>query len=179
MMLMGIDQSVRGFAFASAPDYWNGNWNLVDFDRFDGGKLSREANDMEHGVRLGKIFRWVDARLCEHSPNLIGFESYAYGSGADYDVVELTGAIKLHLLRWQKEYVTINQSSARKLMLGKVPRKSDDCKKAVRDYLLSKGAPPRLTLDETDAFCVLNFMMFQRGSFCYAKDQDAQAPADP
>ena len=43
----------------------------------------------------------------------------------------------------------------------------------VRDYLLSKGAPARLSLDETDAFAVLNYMLFQRGSFCYAHVQDA------
>lgn len=170
MQLMGMDQSIRGFAFATAPDYWNGNFNLVQFGSFDGGALKRDATDREHGFRLGKIFRWVDARVCEHNPDLVGFESYAYGSGADYGVVELTGAIKLHLLRWQKEYLTVNQSSARKLMLGKVPKKSADVKKAVRDFCLSKGAPASLSLDETDALCVLNYLMFQRGSFCYAQD---------
>lgn len=165
MMLMACDQSVRGFAVACAPTFWGGDWSKVVTARTDGGKVKR-GDDKGRRPRMERLFRWVDGQLAEHNPNVVGFESYAYGSGADYDVVELVGAIKLHCWRWQKETETIQQSSARKLIAGphvKIPRKGAEAKATMRNILVAHGCSPLLSLDETDALVVLNAMLITHG----------------
>ena len=164
MMLMACDQSVRGFAYAAAPLWWAGDWSKVVTGRCDGGAVKR-GDEKARRLRMERLFRWVDGQIAEHNPNVIGFESYAYGSGADLDVVELVGAIKLHCWRWQKETETIQQSSARKAVAGplKIPRKGEDAKALMRDCLLRAGLPAVVSFDESDALVVLNTMLKNRG----------------
>lgn len=161
---MACDQSVRGFAIAAAPAFWGGDWSLVHTARTDGGKVAR-GDEAGRQLRMQRLFRWVDGQLAENNPDVIGFESYAYGSGADLDVVELVGAIKLHAWRWQKKTETIQQSSARKLVAGeqKVPRSGADAKALMHLLLCDAGADPRMSLDETDALVVLNAMLKNHG----------------
>lgn len=165
-MLMACDQSVRGFAVAVAPVFWAGDWSLVKTARCDGGAVKR-GDDKGRRARLERLFRWVDGQIAEHNPNVVGFESYAYGSGADLDVVELVGAIKLHCWRWQKETETIQQSAARKLVAGelKVPRSGDEAKKLMHRILSAHGASRDrvLSYDESDALVVLNMMLKNHG----------------
>lgn len=164
-MLMACDQSVRGFAVAVAPVFWAGDWSKVVTARCDGGTVKR-GDEKARRLRLERLFRWVDGQIAEHNPNVIGFESYAYGSGADLDVVELVGAIKLHCWRWQKETEMIQQSSARKLVAGafKVPRKGEDAKRLMKNILVDEHESNYdRTLDETDALVVLNAMLKNHG----------------
>jgi len=164
-MLMACDQSVRGFAIACAPTFWAGDWSKVVTARTDGGLVKR-GDEKGRRLRMQRLFLWVDGQIAEHNPNAVGFESYAYGSGADLDVVELVGAIKLHCWRWQKETETIQQSSARKLVAGpalKVPRKGEDAKILMAQILQAHGAPKCLSLDESDALVVLNAMLIAHG----------------
>lgn len=161
MMLMAMDQSVRGFAVAWAPTFWGGDWTRVETVRFDGGPVKRgdEAGAL---LRLRRVFRFVDGVVCGANPNVVGFESYGFSSKPDVHVVELVGALKLRLLDYGKQIETVQQSSARKLVCGsavKVPRKGDDAKELMRNILLKAGCPATLTLDETDALVVLNSMM--------------------
>jgi hypothetical protein len=104
-------------------------------------------------------------------PQIFGFESYAFSARPNVEVVELVGAIKAALRARGREYVTVNQSSARKLLLGKVPRKGAEAKAAAwRAFqAASGGLPPGISEDETDALCILNFMMQERGGFAYAQ----------
>lgn len=164
-MLLACDQSVRGFAIAAAPTFWGGDWSKVVTARTDGGKVARK-DEKGLKLRMQAVFRWVDGQIAEHNPNFVGFESYGFGSGADLNVVELVGAIKLHCWRWQKETETIQQSSARKLIVGpdvKVPRKGDDAKKLMHKILTAHGASATLSLDESDALVVLNSMLIAHG----------------
>lgn len=166
MMLMAMDQSVRGFAVAAAPTHWGGDWSKVVTARFDGGRV-RRGDDKGRRLRMERLFRWVDGQIADHNPNVIGFESYAYGSGADLDVVELVGAIKLHAWRWQKETEIIQQSSARarvaRVVGAAVPRKGLDAKLLMSKILQAHGGPRGITLDETDALVVLNTMLGNHG----------------
>ncbi len=170
MMLMACDQSVRGFAYAAAPTFWAGDWSKVFYGRIDGGGLTRASTPAEHLERQCRIFWQVDEwiGLCE--PNVVGFESYAFARNPDVDVVELVGMIKRLLYTQLREIETVNQSSARKLLLGKVPRKGDEAKAAVRACFEAAGMPQGMnTLDHTDALCVLNFMMSEHGGLCFGQ----------
>lgn len=170
-MLMACDQSVRGFAYAAAPSWWDGDWSLVRTGRFDGGTLARTAPEIAHRFRQERIFEFVDQAIAAADPNLVGFESYAFSARPDVDVVELTGMLKKHLWGLQKATVTVNQSTARKLLLGKVPRKGSDAKDAVRSVLMAAGAPERFwSLDHTDALCVLNAMISDFGGYSFAQN---------
>lgn len=161
MMLMAMDQSVRGFAIAWAPTFWGGDWKRVETVRFDGGLVKR-GDEVGALLRLRRVFRFVDGVVCGANPNVVGFESYGFSSKPDVHVVELVGALKLRLMDYGKEIETVQQSSARKLLVGpalKVPRKGEDAKKLMHGILTAHGAPATLTLDETDALVVLNSMM--------------------
>ncbi len=164
MMLQAHDQSVRGYAVASAPVFWGGDWSKVVTARTDGGPVKR-GDEKGLQLRMQRVFRWVDGQIAEHNPNVVGFESYGFGSGADRNVVELVGAIKLHCWRWQKETETIQQSTARKLVAGaiKVPKKGLDAKLLMSKILQEHGAPRGITLDETDALVILNAMLIAHG----------------
>lgn len=167
MMLMACDQSVRGFAYAAAPTFWGGDWAKVVTGRFDGGRVPK--GDAAGALyRLHRLFRLVDGAICEVNPNVVGFESYGFSAKPDTNVVELVGALKLRLLDYGKDVLTVNQSSARKLLLGKVPRSGDEAKKAVKRTLVAAGAPEGLSLDVTDAMCILNSMMADHGGLCFA-----------
>ncbi len=169
MMLCAFDQSVRGFAYACAPSFWAGDWSKVAYGRIDGGALTRAASVQDHILRQMRIFERVEEWIGWWDPNVIGFESYAFSRRPDVDVVELVGMIKRRAFELLKEVETINQSSARKLLLGKVPRKGDDAKKAVQACFQAAGMPEGMnTLDHTDALCVLNFMMSEHGGLCFA-----------
>lgn len=165
MMLMAMDQSVRGFAIAWAPTSWGGNWSRVETVRFDGGKVARK-NAKGALFRLRRVFRFVDGVVCGANPNVVGFESYGFSANPDTHVVELVGALKLRLLDYGKEIETVQQSSARKLVCGpsvKIPRKGDDAKALMRRILIGHGAPDTLSLDETDALVILNAMLINHG----------------
>lgn len=164
-MLLACDQSVRGFAIAAAPAFWGGDWSLVRTARYDGGQVKRK--DEEGALqRLRRVFNWVDEQICLLEPNEVGFESYGFGSGADYHVVELVGALKLRLFQYQIGCVTVQQSSARKLIVGpsvKIPRKGDDAKKLMHQVLTAHGAPATISFDESDALVLLNSMLVAHG----------------
>jgi hypothetical protein len=169
-MLMAMDQSVRGWAFAAAPTFWEGDWSKVVTGRFDGGPLTREAPEVQHRYRQERIFRWVYTQVCDQMPNKVGFESYAFSARPDTDVVELVGMVKHRLWEMQIETSTVNQSTARKFLLGKVPRTGVLAKNAVRLAFQAAGYPGVPTLDETDALCILNLMMNNHGGRSFGQN---------
>ncbi len=74
MMLMACDQSVRGFAIATAPVFWAGDWSLVRTSRFDGGPVKRGDDKgrrlSPHRVRM--MLRRAETRLAEILKTSIG-----------------------------------------------------------------------------------------------------------
>lgn len=164
MMLMACDQSVRGFAVAAVPTFWNGDWSKVKTARFDGGPVKR-GDERGAQNRFLNVYSWVDMRISLYYPNIVGFESYGFSASPDVHVVEVVGAIKLYLLKQDVTVETVQQSTARKLVCGdqKVPRKGDDAKKLMHKILTEHGAPATLSLDETDALVVLNSMLKNHG----------------
>jgi hypothetical protein len=160
MQLMAFDQSVRGFAFATAPTFWGGDWGKVVTGRIDGGPVKLGSDAAVYGARQDRIVRFVDTAVCEHNPNHCGFESYAYSAKPNTEVVEVVGAIKYMLRRWQKTYETVQQSSWR-ATLGKIKRGEE--KDIVEAILVAAGAPAGLTNDQYDALGVLNLMLKKHG----------------
>jgi hypothetical protein len=169
---MAMDQSVRGFAWASASTGWAGDWSKLFMARYDGGSISRAGSEALHKARQVRLLGDVSEALTLQQPSVVGFESYAFSARPDVDVVELVGMIKSRC--WMRNIVTttINQSTARKFLLGKVPRKGEEAKRAVQAALLAAGMPPSFaTLDHSDALCILNYMLSLHGAYCFAQNQ--------
>lgn len=158
--LLACDQSVRGFAIAVCSTDWGGDWEEVRTFAFDGGKVSR-GDDNGALDRLWAVYHWVIAKICYFNPSHIGFESYGFSANPDVHVVELVGALKLAALQREIVVTTVQQATARKLVAGeaKIPRKGEDAKALMKTRLVASGAPPDLSLDETDALVVLNSML--------------------
>jgi hypothetical protein len=71
------------------------------------------------------------------------------------------------------EVETVAANTARKLVLGKVPKK--DVKAHVRETLLSMGMPRVWTDDEMDAFVAANWLRHVRGAWALTADQKGKA----
>ncbi len=169
MILLACDQSVRGFAIAAAPLDWGGDWSKVKVSRTDGGSVKR-GDGYAALQRLHTVFGWVETAVCDLRPDVVGFESYGFSARPDTHVVELVGALKLWLYKWRTTIETVNQSSARKLILGKVPRKGEEAKAAVWRTLHAAGMPATFDEDMSDALCILNHMLHTRDGYHFAQN---------
>lgn len=167
MQIVGLDQSLRGFGIARAEVFANG-WEDVRLTSFDGGELPRKASEALQARRQDILIHRVTGFIAEVNPDLVAFESYAFSRNPNVEVVELCGALKRWLRQVNIPYLWINQSSARKLLLGKVPRKGKDAKNAVYDAFIAAGVHAA-TLDESDALCILNAAAAESDMFCYAQ----------
>lgn len=106
-------------------------------------------------VVLGKLGFDVDA--CTR----VYVEDYAYGSiHRGMDLGELGGAVKVALFQLGHVVVPVNQSTARKYLLGKLPQK--DRGSAVAVALKDWGADFPNS-DEGDAFVVANYARTEHG----------------
>jgi Holliday junction resolvasome RuvABC endonuclease subunit len=108
----------------------------------------------------------VFARL--HGATEAWFESPAYSRNTSMHTLgALYGVVALELVRAGVSIQTAPMASARKLLLGKVPRK--DVKVAVYGALRAAGARFE-TMDESDAMCVANFAMVERGGYALIQE---------
>jgi hypothetical protein len=93
------------------------------------------------------------ARACRVGK--VWIEGYAFSQHTSaHTLAEVGGCVRLELVRAGIAIHTANIGTARKLLLGKVPRKG--AKHAVHAALHAAGSPA-WTLDEADAFAAVNF----------------------
>lgn len=173
-VILGIDLGTRVTAAVLVPIGWGGDWRRVQYVT-GGGPLHRDATDEQRARRTEAIARLVVDLACESrrvkaAPNVMAYvESYGYSQRtAAHTLGELGGVVRLELLRAGVELRTANISSARKLLLGKVPRKGADAKAEILVTLRAAGAPFE-SLDVCDAFVAANLGLAEHGAWAFAQ----------
>ena len=165
-VLMGLDLSARAAACMIVGTHWDGQFSRVATRTF-GESLAKDATDLER------------ARRCELiADQIVGFaqgllvteawiEGYAFSRhDSAHTIGEVGGVVRLELVRAGIAIHTANMGTARKLLLGKCPRKG--AKVAAAQALRAAGSPA-WTLDESDAFVCANLGLSEHaGAFCFA-----------
>jgi Holliday junction resolvasome RuvABC endonuclease subunit len=161
---MGMDLSLRRPAAAVIPARWRiGDWGDVstwveDFDE-------TPKSDAERYVRIIRIAGAVRDMALMHRVGRddVWVEDYAYSrsSSSVTKLGELGGVARIELFTHGRTVRAVTASSARKLLLGKVPKK--DQKLAVQAALKLGGAPFWEDPDVCDAFAVANWARSEQG----------------
>jgi hypothetical protein len=171
MLLMGLDLSATAPAAVCVPTDWGGNWARAGAMRWS-FPLTKHATDNERARRCLSIAYEVMLLAQRNGVREAWIESYAYGlRTAAHTLAEVGGVVRGHLDMAGMRLHTANMSSARKLLLGNVPR--SDAKEACREALRAAGMPKDWSLDESDAFVAANWGLSQAGAFCFT-----QAPVE-
>jgi len=171
MMICGLDLSLTASAIVCVPTDWDGDWKRVR-SHVVGQSLPRSANDHERVRRCESIAKTLTQYARSRGVSEAWFESYAYGLRTSaHSLGELGGIVRLVMDQSNIALRTANMSTARKLLLGKVPRK--DAKGACHEALLEAGRPA-WSKDETDAFVAANLGLSEHpGAYCFASEARA------
>jgi len=164
--IAGLDLSATAAAIVSAPLRWDNNWSRVR-SVVAGEGLRRDATDEERARRCESIARTL-LRFCDdNNVGQVWIEGYAFNQRTSaHTLGEVGGVVRLELVRAGIAIRTANMSTARKLLLGKLPRKG--AKVAAYEALRAAGCPA-WTLDESDAFVCANLGLSEHaGAFCFA-----------
>lgn len=161
--ILGLDLSTRCAAAVAVPLGWNLEfWKVRTL--VVGEPLGRSATDAERARRNAEIAMQIVAFTLDYGCSVAWFESYAFAARTAHahSLGEVGGVVRHELVRAGVEIRTANVSTARKLLLGKIPRGKGAAKNAVAEALRAAGASFR-TLDESDAFCCANFGLAEAG----------------
>lgn len=168
--MLGLDLSATATAAVAVPLDWDGRWSSVR-SLVVGVKLRRTATDAERARRTETIAARVVAFARMHGASVAFIESYAFSQRtAAHTLAEVGGVVRLELVRAGVEVRTAPIGTARKLLLGRVPR--TDVKQSILQTLRSAGATFS-SFDEADAFVAANHGMFELGGFCFAQGEGA------
>jgi hypothetical protein len=174
--LIGIDLGTRACAAVACPLAWDGVWSRVR-SLVVGEPLRRDASDAERARRTETIATRLVGFARETGASLALIESYAFARNtAAHTLGELGGVVRLELVRAGLDVRTVNLGSARKLLLGRVPR--SDAGVACYAALRAAGAPFE-TADEAAAFTVLNVGLAEVGGYCFASAPPAMERSVP
>ncbi len=169
---MSLDLSARGTAALALPCSWAGDWTKLRCLFATEASLSRGAAESERAIRLNTIAQKVVRFALDYEVTLAYVEDYAF-SRNNYDLGELRGVVRHELIRAGVPFLRCNMGTARKLMLGKIPRGKGAAKAAVFRSLKEAGMPlfgPKdLWFDQSDAFAVMNFGLSELGGYCFAQ----------
>jgi hypothetical protein len=170
-VLLGLDLSATAAAVCAVPLDWDGDWRRVT-TLVVGESLRRDATDMERARRTEAIAARLVTFARKRGASEAWIESYAFSRRDNaHTLAEVGGVVRLELLRAGIEIRTANMSTARKLLLGKVPR--SEAKQACHRVLHEAGSPP-WTFDESDAFVAANLGLSEHaGAFCFAQSEAA------
>lgn len=166
-IIMGLDLSARAAAAVAVPLAWDGRWSRVS-SVVVGEELAPGASDAERARRGGRIAAQLIAFARANNVLWAWIEGYAFSmqSRSVSTLCEVGGVVRLALVEAGIGIHTANMGTARKLLLGKVPRKS--AKVAAAEALRAAGSPA-WTLDESDAFVCANLGLSEHaGAFCFA-----------
>lgn len=169
----GIDLSQTGLGLVAVPGDWDLNWDRI-VRRTVGRKLEKGAPPWEAAERLEYLVSEAVAFFRGAGVTHAFVESYPK-AGRVYNLdmeCELGGAIKLAMRRDLRITVHTSQlSTARKLVMGKLPRA--DVKKIVHATVRSLGPGKAWTGDEIDAWVAVNLGMSFLGLCTVAAPQAA------
>lgn len=166
-IILGLDLSLRGLGMVAVPAFWRGDWARIA-RRTVGHPLPKDATEADRIGRLvrlsGEVVAFGRAQGCTHAV----VEQYAFTSrnAHSHALGELGGAVKVAIVA-KMPVETVPPASARKLLLGKLPRR--DVKAAVRAHLTAIGMPASWTDDEADAWVAANWVLAGIGGFAFAE----------
>ena len=154
-VVMGLDLSLTGSAVAVLPGNWDATnpWAGVTFHRFtEEGKLAGLC-------RQAAIVRGIWQLAVRTGVKRAYVEQYAFSYVANSITViaEMVGSVKLEL--WTSlgiEVVPVVASSARKTLLGPLPKMSRKEVKAHLKHAFAEMGAPELDEDQRDAFVIAN-----------------------
>lgn len=162
--LMGLDLSPTASAAFAVPFDWDGVWSRTACITA-GESLSRGAPDTARALRCETIATQIVAFARQHRVTIAYIEGYTFGrSDQAHTIAEVSGVVRLELVRTGIEIVSAPASAARKLLLGKVPR--FDQKAAVYAAFRAAGAPIT-SFDEADALAAANYGLSEHGAYCF------------
>lgn len=167
-ILMGLDLSLTAASAAALNVHWDGRFDRV-FTRTVGMPLARDATDLGRARRTEVIATEIVNFARGLAVTEAWIEGYAFNMRTSaHSLGELGGVVRLELVRAGISIRTANMSTARKLLLGKVPRKG--AKVAAAQALRAAGSPA-WTLDESDAFVCANLGLSEHaGAFCFCQE---------
>jgi Holliday junction resolvasome RuvABC endonuclease subunit len=181
-VLLGLDISSRSTATVAIPLDWDGRWSRVEW-LLCGQKLTRGSSDMARAQRTESIARAIVEFARRKGATVAFFESYGFNQNTSaHTLAEVAGVVRLELVRAGIEIHTAQMSSARKLLLGKIPvgkklksgkREKGVAKQAVYETLTGWGAklppPERGGMDVADAIVAANLGLSELGGYCWAQ----------
>jgi hypothetical protein len=169
--LMGLDLSAKAAAACAVPLDWDGSFERIR-TCIVGKSLRCDATDEERARRCEGIARQLVAFARTHRVTEAWIEGYAFSMRTSaHTLAEVGGCVRLELVRSGISIRTANMGTARKLLLGKLPRRG--AKVAVHAALHSAGSP-QWTLDEADAFVAVNLGLSEHaGAWFFAQSPEA------
>ena len=162
MRLAGLDLSLTGLGAVVVPADWDLDWRRVERASF-GVRLRKNATTREVTDRLRNITRDVRVWLIRMGATHVYIEDLPpHTNGFSMvPLAELRGVVRLDLLDEAKlDVAFVNQSSARKYLLGKLPAK--ERKQHVIAALKAAGADFD-DGDQYDAFSTVNVRLDGHG----------------
>lgn len=167
-VLMGLDLSLTAAAAVVVPTTWDGCWGTV-VPMVVNAPLGRDASDDERANRTGSVAARIVLFAQQWGVAEAWIEGYAFSMNTSaHSLGELGGVVRLELQRAGIHLHTANMGTARKLLLGKAPRKG--AKVAAANALRAAGSPA-WTLDESDAFVCANLGLSEHaGAFCFCME---------
>jgi len=168
VVILGIDASLKATGLVTVPlDFrGRGDWGRVT-SRTLGWSLPSGSTDHRKIDRLRAI---VDGTLDfarSHGCSEAWIESYAFGKNtAAHALGEVVGCLKLALRTQGINVRTAPLSSARKALIGYVPKSG--AKQAVHDFLVAQGAEFP-TGDAYDAMCAAHYGLHVLGGFSFQR----------
>jgi hypothetical protein len=172
-VVMGVDLSQTGLGLVAVPGDWDLNWGRIARVTV-GRKLAKGAPPWEAAERLEYLITEAIGFARRYGATHVFIEGYPKGGRVfNLDMeCELGGALKLALRRELGLTAhTSHISTARKLVLGKLPR--SDVKKITHTVVRSLGPMPFATGDEIDAWVAANLGMSLLGLCAVAAPQVA------
>lgn len=164
--VMGLDLSLRASGVVIIPEGWiSCDWNAlascvvgVDVER------GKEATEADRISRLLFIADSIVEIARERGVTHVFVERYAFAKAwQSHQLGELGGVVKARLAERLGLYPQpVSVASARKLLMGTLPRKTKKVKDVIRDMLFQAGVDFP-TLDESDAFVVANYGLAETG----------------
>lgn len=182
-MIIALDLSLTCTAAVAAPEDWGGNWAKVSVCEFSATPLpklkkdeQRVVTEMDRTIRIGLLACAIgekcrDAMQAETiGINRVFLEQRAFAkhNAANGQTADLHAIVKFQLARAGIDFEALTATEARKLLLGKVPRRGQDAKDAVQATFRAAGCPIEWGQDITDALCVLNLAMSRLGGHFFA-----------
>jgi hypothetical protein len=163
--VVGLDLSLTGAAACALPCPWDGDLSRVRMMPMAGYKLTNDATVTDQRERIIDIRDRVLDFCKSVQAKRITVEAYAFSaSGKITMLAELCGVVKIDLWEnWGVSVESVHASSARKLLLQKLPAR--DSKLFVKVNVQRLGGPALgWTMDQIDALVVANHALSTVGT---------------